>query len=169
MANEEKQSQMELRYDVDGFDEITSMLTDLLPQFPSVEKIRFSFLGADKGYAWFPGTGAVIRNERVSITDHVRQECSYPFTIVFRASGLNEQKKKEVQNLLDSFGRWLELQTVTYRGEKLHLEGYPKLTGTRKVISINRETGAYLDSYNENKSENWIINMAVRYRNEFDR
>ena len=117
----------------------------------------------------YPTTGAVIQNEVEDILGHVNQLCQYPFTILFRASGLSQKNRVSAKEWLDTLGRWLEKQEVTIDGREYDLTEYPVIQGTRKIETITRDTPAYLSIINEDKSEDWIISMTIVYRNEFDR
>lgn len=162
----------EVKYDIDGFDVVTTALRDLINQYPGLstsDEITFSALGEDSGKAMFPISGATIETEKADITGHVVQICLYPFYIIYRAGGLSENRKATVKEWLDNLGRWLEKQTITINKQEYKLSNYPKLTGDRKFLSINRQTPGYLDSVNDNNSENWAIYISARYQNEFDR
>jgi hypothetical protein len=74
-----------------------------------------------------------------------------------------------VKEWLDTLGRWLEKQVVKVNGQEEQLTEYPPLTGTRQFTTIRRMSGGYLDSTNENKSENWAIYINARYTNIFKR
>ncbi len=168
MAEEKKA----VKYDIDGFDVITTALQELVNQFPELregEEIEFSTLGDASGKAMFPVSGAVIESEKESITGHVTQVCLYPFCVIYRASGTKPKRKADIKEWLDNLGKWLEKQTITINNNTYKLEEYPVLTGNRKFLTIDRQTPAYLDSTNENKSENWAINISARYQNDFDR
>lgn len=161
-----------VRYDIDGAEEITGMLRTLLNQFPGLvpgEEILFSTLGEDSGISMFPISGAVIETEKPDITGHVTQVCQYPFYLIYRAAGLSEDRKASLKEWMDSLGKWLERQPVIIDGTTHTLPQYPALTGSRKILSIDRQSPAYLDSVNENNSENWAVYLTVRYQNEFDR
>ena len=157
MADKKK----EVRYDIDGYEAVTPALRELLNRYPDLtegKEISFSTLGEDKGIAMFPGAGAAIEKEKSDITGTVKQVCSYPFFVVYRAAGLSENRKAAVKEWLDSLGRGLE-----------GLNDYPALTGNRKMLSVTRQTPAYLDNINENKSEDWVISLSLRYQNEFNK
>lgn len=161
-----------VKYDIDGFDVVTTALRELLDQYPGLsdgDEITFSMLDDDSGKAMFPVNGSVIESEKESITGHVTQVCLYPFYIIYRASGLSENRKANVKEWLDNLGKWLEKQEITIKNNKYKLEEYPILTGNRKFLTIDRQTPAYLDSTNDNKSENWAIYISARYQNDFDR
>ena len=164
---EEKQ----VKYDLDGYDIITSALRELINQYPDLsegETINFSVLDEDSGKAIFPITGGVVETEKTDITGHVTQVCLYPFYVIYRATGLSENKKAEVKEWLDNLGKWLEKQKITVSDTEYQLTEYPPLTGDRKFLSISRQTPAYLDGTNENKSEDWAISISARYQNEYD-
>lgn len=168
MAEEKKN----IRYDLDGFDVVTTAIRSLINQYPGLspgDEITFSALDESSGKSMFPISGAVIETEKQDITGHVNQVCLYPFYIIYRAGGLNEGRKAAVKEWLDNLGKWLELQEVTINNEPWKLAGYPTLTGNRKFLSISRQTPGYLDSVNDNKSEDWVISVSARYRNEFYR
>lgn len=168
MAEEQKQ----VRYDIDGYDIVTTALRELINQYPGLssgDEITFSVLGEDSGKAMFPISGAIIETEKESITGHVNQVCLYPFYVIYRAGGLSENRKAAVKEWLDALGRWLEMQSIIVGGQTYALDRYPLLTGCREFLNIKRQTPAYLDSTNDNKSENWAIYISARYQNEFDR
>lgn len=163
-------AEKEIRYDVDGYELLTTALRELLNKYPVLsegDKIDFSTLGAESGKAMFPITGAVIETESTDITGEVRQICRYPFYVIYRASGLSDSQKARVKEWLDNLGRWLERQTIMVDGVEKRLGSYPPLTGRRRFISIERQTPSYLDNTYENKSEDWAIYISARYSNEF--
>ena len=163
---------VQIRFDVDGYDLVTSAIMALVDTFPGLEEgesFGFATEPADEGVAIFPTTGSFIYDERESITGHVTQMCQYPFTVVYRASGLNSKRRASAKEWLDTFGRWIERQTITINGTTYVLQEWPELTDNREIREITRQAPAYLTSVNEDKSENWIMDVVVRYRNEFDR
>lgn len=168
MAEEKK----EVRYDLDGFDIVTNALMYMINKYPGIppdDEVTFSTLDENNGKAMFPVSGAIIETEKEDITGHVVQVCLYPFYVIYRAAGLSEARKAAVKEWLDNLGKYLELQEITVDGQKWKLDGYPALTGNRKFLTIARRTPGYMDSTNENMSENWAINISARYQNEFNR
>lgn len=160
------------KMDINSYDVITAALRDLVNEYPALgedDTIDFSVLGEDSGKAMFPVSGGVIETEKESITGHVTQVCLYPFYVIYRGAGISENRKAAVKEWLDNLGKWLEKQPITVNGEEYTLEEYPALTGGRKFLSIDRQSPSYLDSTNENKSENWAIYISARYQNEFDK
>lgn len=88
--------------------------------------------------------------------------------MVFRTASLSENKKAAAKEWLDNFGRWLERQEITIDGEAYKLRDYPPLAGNRKIKSISRQTPAFLSQVNDDKTEDWVMSINARYRNEFD-
>jgi hypothetical protein len=167
MANEKI-----VKYDVDGYDAVTSALRELLNQYPGLdngEEITFSVLEETSGIGMFPVSGAVVETERRSVTGKVKKVCLYPFYIIYRASGLNENRKAKVKEWLDTLGKWLEQQNVVIDGKEYVLSELPPLTDGRKFLSIERQTPAYLDNTNEDKTEDWAIYISARYQYEYQK
>lgn len=160
----------EKQYDIDGYDVITNALRELINKYPALngDEITYSSLEEDKGKAMFPVSGGVIESKKEDITGHVTQVCLYPFYVIYRGSGFSENRKVNVKEWLDNLGKWLERQTITVNGTDYRLSEYPPLTGKRKFLSIERKTPGYLDSINDNNSENWAIYLSARYQNEYD-
>ena len=159
----------QVRYDLDGYEVITSALMELINLYPGLlegEEIKFSTLEAETGKAMFPISGAIIETERKDILGGVSQVCLYPFFVVYRASGLSESRKAAVKEWLDNLGRWLERQSVTIGDTEYLLAEYPALTGKRNFLTIQRQTPAYLESVSDTV-EDWAIYISARYRNEF--
>lgn len=162
--------QKQIKYDVDGYEAVTSALRELLNQYPGLERgeeIAFSVLGETSGIGMFPVSGAVVETEKRSVTGKVTEVCLYPFYIIYRASGLNENRKARVKEWLDTLGKWLEQKKVLIDGEEYTLSELPPLTDGRKFLSINRQTPAYLDNTNEDKTEDWAIYISARYQYEY--
>ena len=161
-----------VKYDIDGYDAVTSALMELLNQYPALsesDEIAFSTLGEDSGKSMFPISGAVVETEKTTITGKVTKVCLYPFYIIYRASGLSEKRKEKVKEWLDTLGKWLEKQTVVINGEETKLTEYPPLTGGRVFLSIERQSPSYLDTINDNKSENWAVYITARYQYEYQK
>lgn len=160
----------QIKYDLDGYDTTTAALLDLLNQYPGLEngyEISLATLDEDSGIAMYPISGAVIETEKRFVTGRTLQVCLYPFYIIYRASGPSESRRAAIKEWLDSLGRWLEGRTITVKDVEHQLGEYPSLTGNRKFLSIVRQSPAYLDTVNENKSENWAVYITARYQNTF--
>ena len=130
---------------------------------------KFSTLKEDDGIAFYPVSGAVIAQEKKSVTGKVNQLCNYPFYIVYRTSRDSPNMKADIKEFLDSVGKWLERQSVVIDGEKHKLTFYPALTEERKIEEITRITPSYLDKTYENNVQDWVISMSLKYRNIFRR
>lgn len=155
--------------DVTGFDILTNAVLSLLSQFPGLNGrvILFEELGTDSGIAFSANNGALIMTERRSITDHVVQQCQYPFYIVYRTASTEEYQKLQVQAFFDAIGKWLCQEPAVVNGEAVRLRSFPSLTDGRKITRITRSNSYGLEA-NENGVQNWILPVTVEYTNEFD-
>ena len=162
--------QKQVKYDIDGYEAVTSALRELLNQYPALtgsDEIAFSTLGEESGKAMFPISGAAVETSRQSVTGKVTEICLYPFYVIYRASGLSENRKAKVKEWLDNLGKWLERKKVMIDGLEYQLEEYPPLTDGRTFLSINRQTPAYLDNVSDNQTEDWAIYISARYIYEY--
>ena len=160
----------EIRYDVAGYEHVTAALRELLNQYPALpdgDEITFAMLADDGGKAMFPMSGGVIERERTSVTGKVHQICRYPFYVIYRAGGLSENRKAAVKVWLDQLGEWLERRTISIDDTAYKLDAYPVLTDSRNILSIERQTPAYLDSITEDQVESWAIVLNARYENTY--
>lgn len=158
--------------DQEGYVHITTALMDMANSYPGLQeddRFMFSELPHEDGLSIIATSGSFIVEERESITGHVRQMCAYPFTVVYRASGLNQKRKMEAKEWLDTFSRWLTRQDVSINGKLYKLENWPQLDGGREIRNVLRQSPTYLASINEDKSEDWVAALVIQYRNEFDR
>lgn len=158
--------------DVDGFEHVTVALMEMVNNFPGLEDgevFKFSTIPNEDGLSVIAQSGSFIVDERESITGHVWQTCAYPFMIVNRVSGLNQNRKISTKEWMDALAKWMIREPVKIRSSEYQMKKWPKLTGKREIRLIRRDTPAYLGSINEDKSENWIMNLTIQYRNEFDR
>lgn len=160
-----------VRYDLDGFDVITTAILELLNRYPNGEgDFRFATLDETEGKAMFPSNGAVIRSERVSVTNHVYQKCIYPFSIWYRVTGLSENRKIAVKEWMDQLGRWLERQPISDgQGGVMVLGGYPILNDGRTIEDIKRTSPTVLSDIAENQTQDWVISMQAEYTFEYDK
>lgn len=155
--------------DVTGFDILTNAVLALLSQFPGLNGrvILFEELGTDSGIAFSANNGAMIMTERRSITDHVVQQCQYPFYIVYRTASTEEYQKLQVQAFFDAIGKWLCREPAVVNGEIIRLRSFPALTDGRRITRITRSNSYGLEA-NENGVQDWILPVTVEYTNEFD-
>ena len=103
------------------------------------------------------------------MTGKVNQVCNYPFYVVYRTAADSQNSKIDIKEFLDKLGKWLEKQPVTIDGETQKLSDYPELTEGREITEISRQTPAYLDNTSEGNVQDWVISLALRYRNIFYR
>ena len=155
--------------DASGYEVVTKAVLELLNQYPGLNgrDILFEELGAEDGIAFSSDSGPLVLTERISITDHVRQSCQYPFFVVYRTTATREYQKLNIQTFLDSLGKWLCKEPVEVDEETYQLKQYPKLSENRKITRITREN-AYGLVPNENKSQDWMLPVTIQYTNEFD-
>ena len=160
------------KIDYDGDAAISHILTELLNQFPGMDgvEIKFSTLTETSGVGIFPTSGAVLQSEKEDITGHVKQVCAYPFHVIYRAAFQTDGQKLKVKEFLDTLARWLERQPVTINGATYQLAGYPDMaSGNRVIKNITRTSTAHLNAAYEDKIEDWLVSLSLKYENEFDR
>ena len=167
MANDDNKT---VNYDISSQEVVTTAIMEMLNDYPGLNgaEVAFSTLGESNGIAMYPISSAVIQSETINIIGGVTQICLYPFHVVYRASGLSESRKASVKEWLDNLGRWLEKEEITINGINYKLSQYPELTGDRKIEKISRQTPGYLDTINENQSENWVIYITLQYINKYE-
>lgn len=162
--------EQQVRQDIDGFDIITTAIMSLVDEFPGLlegEHWRFNSLEESHGKALFPTAGAIIESDFTDILGGHEQNCRYPFTLVYRAGGLTEDRRKKVKEFLDNVGRWLEKQPVIINGHTYKLDAYPVLTQGRRFTKIERTTPAVCGGNYENGAEDWIISITAHYQHNF--
>ena len=155
--------------DVDGFETLTNAVLELLSQFPGLNgrEILFEELGKESGIAFSANNGALVMSERRSITDHVRQNCQYPFFIVYRTASTQEYQKLQVQAFFDAIGKWLCREPAVVNGETVRLKSYPALSDDRKITRITRSNSYGLEPSSDGVQD-WLMPVTVEYTNEFD-
>lgn len=155
--------------DVSGFQILTNAVLTLLSTFPGLNgrEILFEELDKESGIAFSADNGALIMSERRSITDHVRQNCQYPFFIVYRTASTTEYQKLQVQAFFDALGKWLCREPVEVNGEIVRLMSYPDLTDNRRITRVTRSNSYGLEP-NEDGVQDWLMPVTVEYTNEFD-
>lgn len=157
--------------DFTGYDVLTEAMKILLNQYPGLdteEYISFEELTEDGGIAFSADNGALVYNERESVTAHVRQICRYPFYIVYRVGANSETPKMEAQTFLDGIGKWLCKEKVVINDIEYKLSDYPALSQGRVIKKITRSNSYGLQP-NANGVQDWILPVSVEYENEFDR
>lgn len=157
--------------DIDGSEIVSTALRTLLNQFPGLgdKRITFAHLNDTNGIAFFPTSGAALLSSTEDITGHVKQECMYPFTVVYRAAPKNESARIRMKELLDSLGRWLEMQPVTVSRKNYQLTSYPALEQGRVIKYIKRTNPAHYNAAYQDGVEDWLIALTLKYDSEFDK
>lgn len=158
------------KMDVGGFDIITNAIQSLLDEYPGLEeeeKMIFSHIGKENGIAWYPVEAGIIETTTENIIGQVKQICNYPFCIVYRSGGTSSKRKVSIKEFLEYIGCWLERKPIKVNGEIKLLTKYPELTDGREIISISRQSTAYLDNTSESNIEDWVIYITLKYKNEF--
>lgn len=155
--------------DVTGFEILTNAVLDLLSRFPGLNGrlILFEELSKESGIAFSADNGALIMTERRSITDHVVQQCRYPFYIVYRTASTTEYQKLQVQAFFDSIGKWICREPAVVNGETVRLRSFPALSEGRSITRITRSNSYGLEA-NEDGVQDWLLPVTVEYTNEFD-
>lgn len=158
-----------VKYDLDGYEAVTSAIMELINQYPEFykEEILFSSLNEDGGMAIYPITGPVIETETKNVIGETYQVCLYPFVLIYRGALRSSERKEKIKEMLDNIGKWLEKQTVTINDNDYTLSEYPPLTDNRKFLSITRQSPSFMESASDNGVEDWVINISARYSNEF--
>ena len=158
-----------LGMDATGYELLTRAVLALLSSYPGLDgnEIYFEELSESSGLAFSADAGALIMTERRDITDHVKQECQFPFFVIFRTSSTREYEKLRVQNFLDTLGKWLCKEPAEIDGETIQLTTYPELSRGRKILRITR-SNSYGLAPNEDGVQDWLLPVTVRYTNEFD-
>ncbi len=166
------EKKQEVKYDVESFDVLTEAVRALVNRFPGLaegEKIAFATLRENGGMAMYPGDGAVVDEERRSVTGRVRQVCRYPFVVLVRGGGMNEDSRASAKERLDCLGRWLAGQPVRLSEQVYRLEEYPPLSGERRFLDFSVQAPAYLYERDEHHVETWAVALAARYENIYQK
>ena len=157
-----------INLDGEGFDILKDAVMDLLNQYPGLDGrvISRSDLTEDSGISMEPESGALIYKEVTDIIGNVRQECQFPFYVVYRTDATSEFVKKGVNDFLDTLGAWICREPVIINQHLFQLIEYPKLTGGRKITGVTRFNSYALEP-NENKTQDWLIPITVKYTHEY--
>lgn len=155
--------------DATGYEYMKKAVKDLLNTFPGLDgrKIYFEEIGEESGIAFSADAGALVMSERRSITDHVTQNCQFPFLVIYRTTATREFQKLTVSNFLDTLGKWLCKEPVEIEGAVHRLTAYPTIADGRKITRVTRNN-SYGTVPNENQSQDWILPVSVQYTYEFD-
>lgn len=155
-------------FDVPGYEILTNAVLSLLSQFPGLNGREILFEEVNEsGIAFSADNGALIISEKRSITDHVTQNCQFPFFIIYRSTSTKELKKLQIQSFFDSIGKWICKEPAIISGEPVRLTEWPELAEGRKITKVTRSNSYGLDP-NEDGTQDWLMPVTVQYTNEFD-
>ena len=166
------QNKKTVKFDLDGYEVVKDAILEIInqsPLIPEKEKVLFGVLGEKNGFAMIPTSSSVVESEKKDIIGNVTEICYYPFSLIYRSTGLNEKRKSEIVEMLDNIGKYLEKKEIFAYGENYKLEEYPALTGNRKFVEINRVTNAYFANTYTDKSEDWEIRIIARYEIKYNK
>ena len=156
--------------DADGYDILTTAIKALLNQYPGLqenETIRFEQLEDDSGIAFSNDNGALVYSEKEDVCGVMHQICQYPFFVIYRTASLREKQKINVQEFLDSLGKWICREPVTIDGVDTRLTTFPELSGGRIIKRITREN-SYGTVPQENGVQDWLLPLTVRYEYNYE-
>jgi hypothetical protein len=157
-----------LGLDGEGTDILKNAVLELLNQFPGLDgrEITFSGLTEDSGISMEPDSGTLIYTEKKFITGDVRQECQFPFFVVYRSGASSSYLKMSTAEFLDTLGAWICREPVVVDETPYQLTAYPAISDGRKITKVTRFNSYALEP-NQNKTQDWIIPITVHYTHEF--
>ncbi len=155
--------------DASGYEVITKAVSELLNSYPGLNGRIISFEDlSTSGIAFSADNGSLIMRETEDITGHVKQECQYPFFLIYRTSSTSASQKVKVQTFLDSIGKWMCREPADVNGQEIQLTEYPALAKGRKITRITR-SNSYGIEPDEKGVQDWLLPAVAEYTNEFDR
>lgn len=107
----------------------------------------------------FPQQGTVYIQRFVSGT-FIAQ---YVFAMRYRCKPVSDARKLAEETRLEALARWLEKQTVTYKGKEYELSEWPELTGERRIQSVSRTSTVFAAAAANDGTIDYQVNMNLRY------
>lgn len=155
--------------DATGYEVLTKAVQELLNAYPGLDgkEILFEELSETSGIAFSANNGALVMVERKNILGAIKQECQFPFFIIYRTASTREFQKLRVQTFLDTIGKWICKESAEIGEKTFLLSSYPSLSRGRKITRITRMNSYGLDP-NENGVQDWILPVTVDYTNEIE-
>lgn len=152
-----------------AFGVMAEAMLSLLSKYPGLDgrEILYEELEESYGIAIFADAGEIVLSEKKSITDHVKQQCQYPFNVIYRTESTTESQKLNVQAFLDTLGKWLCKEPVKINRQEYQLRNYPKLAGGREIKRIARQN-SFGAQPSESGAQDWVLPVRVEYTHEFD-
>ena len=156
--------------DASGFDILTRAVRTLLNQYPGLEDgevIKFEELGKESGIAFSADNGALVYAESEDVCGGIHQKCQYPFYVVYRTAATKERLKLNVQDFLDTLGKWICREPVSINGTQTRLAAFPALSDGRVIKRITRDNSYGLEP-NEEAVQDWVLPVTVQYTNDIE-
>lgn len=165
MADENKP----IGVDATGYEVLTNAVLVLLNQYPGLGKreIFFEQLEETSGIAFSADSGSLVMSETKDILGGIKQECQYPFFLVYRTASTREYQKLGVQTFLDGIGKWICQEPVEIDGNTVRLKSYPKLSQGRTIKRVTRMNSYGLEP-NADGVQDWLLPITVQYTNEIE-
>ena len=156
--------------DEGGKEPLKIAIVSLLNQYPALDGRVISFQGLeeDSGISIEPESGTLVYAETEDILGNVRQDCQYPFFVVYRSAASSEYLKMNINDFLDQLGSWLGKETISVGGTEYQLAAYPEISGGRKISRIVRFNSYALEP-NENRTQDWVLPVTVEYTHEYQK
>ena len=163
--------------DASGFDILTRAVKSLLNQYPGLEDgevIKFEELGKESGIAFSADNGALVYAESEDVCGGIHQQCQYPFYVVYRTAATKERLKLNVQDFLDTLGKWICREPVVivskvtvcdFKGAESN--SFPALSDGRVIKRITRDNSYGLEP-NEEAVQDWVLPVTVQYTNDIE-
>ena len=156
--------------DAGGKEPLKLAVITLLNQYPALDGRVVAFQGLDKdsGISIEPESGTLVYTETEDILGNVRQDCQFPFFVVYRSGASSEFEKMNITEFLDALGSWLAKETISVNGTEYQLTSYPEVSGGREIKRIVRFNSYALDP-NENLTRDWVLPVTVEYTHEYQK
>ena len=156
--------------DTEGYHSLKRAMLALLSEYPGLgeQDVVFENLPEkSSGLAVGADSGALIITRTENILGDIRQECQFPFFVIYRTSADSETQKLRVADFLDTFGMWLMGQPVTLSDVEYRLKTYPSLTGGRRITGVT-VFNSYGIEPTQDGYQDWYLPATVNYTNEYE-
>lgn len=163
MANNEP-----IGVDVSGFLVLRDAVLSLLNGYPGLDGQAVTLSGLDENYglSMEPESGALIYDKNPDILGGIHNKCQFPFYVIKRGATTSEYLKRQTMDFLETLGAWVCQEPVIIGETEYRLTEYPVLTGGRRITGADR-SNAYGLTPNENKTQDWVIQVTVNYTHDF--
>lgn len=147
--------------DVQSFQPITDAFLQYLNSYTELatgEIVHFGDGQQTEGMALYPMSGGVVVARLEDILGNLTNQCQYPATLIYKSVTGSEKVRKNIKEFLDAYGMWAEENWNDYDFD---------LADGLKVTNIARQTPAFLDSVEENGTQNWAIHLTLFYDHKY--